>query len=103
MKGYDAQALIDAVTIWPELTAGAHAFAAIGFNFRGAEIGHVHANGLVDVPRIISDGSLETMVFVCLSQSTGTVTRPVKSVDAVWLDARRSSLGRASANGRRTA
>ncbi len=38
------------VSSWPDVSVGSHQFGAREFRFRGAEIGHVHLWGDVDIP-----------------------------------------------------
>jgi hypothetical protein len=35
---------------WPDVSAHSHRFGGCEFQFRTAEIGHVHTGGIVDVP-----------------------------------------------------
>jgi Family of unknown function (DUF5519) len=46
---------------WPEVSAHAHRFGGREFQFREAEIGHVHRGGIVDIPfpRAVRDALLE--------------------------------------------
>ncbi|HUO14816.1 MAG TPA: luciferase family protein [Verrucomicrobiae bacterium] len=49
------------VLSWPEVSVHPHRFGGREFRFRDAEIGHVHANGIVDIPfpRSIHDALLD--------------------------------------------
>jgi len=38
------------VTGWPGMTANPHRFSGIEFNLGAVEIGHIHSNGMVDIP-----------------------------------------------------
>ena len=38
------------VTSWPEMTANPHRFGGLEFNLASVEIGHIHLNGMVDIP-----------------------------------------------------
>ncbi len=38
------------VTGWPGMTANPHRFGGLEFNLGTVEIGHIHANGMVDIP-----------------------------------------------------
>lgn len=46
---------------WPEVSVYPHRFGGREFQFRDAEIGHVHMNGIVDIPfpRPVRDALLE--------------------------------------------
>lgn len=49
------------VLSWPDVSAHPHRFGGLEFRFRAAEIGHVHAGGIVDIPfpRSVHDALLE--------------------------------------------
>ena len=38
------------VTSWPGMTANPHRFGGLEFNLGSVEIGHIHLNGMVDIP-----------------------------------------------------
>ncbi|MBA3872147.1 MAG: DUF5519 family protein [Anaerolineae bacterium] len=38
------------VTGWPEVTSQTHRFGGLEFNLGSVEIGHIHHNGMVDIP-----------------------------------------------------
>jgi len=38
------------VTAWPGVTVSPHRFGGLEFNLGGVEIGHIHHNGMVDIP-----------------------------------------------------
>lgn len=38
------------VTSWPEVTSQPHRFGGLEFNLGSVEIGHIHHNGMVDIP-----------------------------------------------------
>ncbi len=38
------------VTSWPGMSANPHRFGGLEFNLGKVEIGHIHANGMVDIP-----------------------------------------------------
>lgn len=38
------------ITSWPGITANPHRFGGIEFNLGSVEIGHIHSNGMVDIP-----------------------------------------------------
>ena len=44
------QKLEDEVAQWPEITVHPHRFGGREFVFGKAEVGHVHSNGVVDIP-----------------------------------------------------
>jgi hypothetical protein len=55
-----------AVTAWPGVTASPHRFGGLEFNLDSTEIGHVHHNGMVDIPfntkirnQLIAEGKAE--------------------------------------------
>lgn len=54
------------VTAWVGMTANPHRFGGIEFNLGTTEIGHIHRNGMVDIPfnskirnRLIAEGKAE--------------------------------------------
>ena len=53
--------LEEIVASWPEISVHPHRFAAREFRFGNAEVGHVHSNGIVDIPfpRSFRDALLE--------------------------------------------
>ena len=38
------------VTGWPGMTANPHRFGGLEFNLGTVEVGHIHSNGMVDIP-----------------------------------------------------
>src|SRR5262245_32348028 len=44
------QLIEQTVTAWPGVTASPHRFGGVEFNLGGTEIGHMHLNGMVDIP-----------------------------------------------------
>lgn len=48
------------VAAWPEISVRPHRFGGTEFRFRNAEVGHVHDNGVVDIPftRAVHDALL---------------------------------------------
>ena len=42
--------LEEEVTVWPQISVHPHRFGGREFRFRSAEVGHVHAGGIVDIP-----------------------------------------------------
>lgn len=53
--------LEEEVAAWPEISVRPHRFGGKEFRFRHAEVGHVHDNGIVDIPfpRAVHDALLE--------------------------------------------
>ena len=53
--------LEDKVSTWPQVSVHPHRFGGREFRFGNAEIGHVHAGGIVDIPfpRSLRDALLE--------------------------------------------
>lgn len=56
----------DEVTAWEGITVAAHRFGGVEFNLGNVEIGHVHSNGMVDIPltrkireALVADGAAE--------------------------------------------
>ncbi len=45
-----ADALAQAVSAWPQISVHPHRFGGTEFRFGSAEVGHVHSNGIVDIP-----------------------------------------------------
>jgi len=39
-----------AVTAWPGVSANPHRFGGVEFNLGRIEVGHIHSNGMVDIP-----------------------------------------------------
>lgn len=52
--------LEEEVSGWQNVSIHPHRFGGLGFQFRDAQIGHVHTNGIVDIPfpRSIRDALL---------------------------------------------
>ena len=44
------QPIEQTVTSWPGVTASPHRFGGVEFQLGGMEIGHLHLNGMVDIP-----------------------------------------------------
>ncbi len=42
--------IVRQVTTWDGVTSAPHRFGGIEFNLGGVEIGHIHRNGMVDIP-----------------------------------------------------
>jgi hypothetical protein len=53
--------LEEEVSAWPYISIHPHRFGGMEFRFGEAEVGHVHANGVVDIPfpRSVRDALLE--------------------------------------------
>lgn len=48
--GAVAEAIRREVLGWPGVTAAPHRFGGVEFRFRGRELGHLHGDGLADLP-----------------------------------------------------
>ncbi|MEO3408224.1 luciferase family protein [Mucilaginibacter sp. CAU 1740] len=55
-----------AVITWPQAIATTHKYGGLQFNYINAEIGHIHGNGLLDMPlsrkvkaELMADGRIE--------------------------------------------
>lgn len=81
------------IVSWPEVSVHAHRFGGREFRFRDAEIGHVHANGIVDIPfprpihdTLLDQGLAEEHHWV---PDSGWITYRVRGVGdlsrALWL------------------
>lgn len=42
--------IVDAVSSWEGVSAAPHRFGGVEFNLGKVEIGHIHGNGMVDIP-----------------------------------------------------
>ena len=81
------------VTSWPQVTAHSHRFAGREFRFGEAEIGHVHAGGVVDIPfpramrdALLAQGLVEEHRWVPDSGwTTFHVHREDQLAHAIWL------------------
>lgn len=65
MHAYLSQ-IQNVVASWPGVTASPHRFGGVEFNLGSTEIGHFHANGMVDIPfnsklrhQLIAEGKAE--------------------------------------------
>lgn len=78
---------------WPEVSVHPHRFGGREFQFRDAEIGHVHTGGIVDIPfprsvrdALLDEGLAEEHHWV---PNSGWVTYRVRGEDgfehALWL------------------
>ncbi|MBZ0288771.1 MAG: DUF5519 family protein [Anaerolineae bacterium] len=81
------------ITAWPGVEASPHRFGGIEFTLGGTEIGHIHSNGMVDIPfnrkirdQLIAEGQSEPHHLL---PDTGWITFYIRSDDdvetAVWL------------------
>jgi hypothetical protein len=81
------------VSAWPNISADPHQFAAREFRFGDAEVGHVHAGGVVDIPfprpirdALLAQGLAEEHRWV---PNSGWITFQVRSEQdlkhALWL------------------
>jgi hypothetical protein len=43
-------AVVDVVTGWSNVTSQPHRFGGVEFNLGKVEVGHIHRNGMVDIP-----------------------------------------------------
>lgn len=82
-----------AVTAWPGMTANPHRFGGIEFNLDTVEVGHIHSNGMVDIP---FNSKIRTQLLAeqkaephHLLPETGWITFYIRSVadveHAIWL------------------
>ena len=85
--------LEDEVSTWPHISVHPHRFGGREFRFGSAEVGHVHAGGVVDIPfprsirnRLLAEGLAEEHRWV---PNSGWVTFHVRSDEdhrhALWL------------------
>jgi len=83
----------DVMSGWPDVSAHPHRFGGTEFLFGAAEIGHVHTNGVVDIPfprsvrdALLADGLAEEHLWV---PNSGWITFRIRSEEdldhAVWL------------------
>src|SRR5213078_4444803 len=85
--------LEDVVSAWPNVSVHPHRFGGREFLFNKAEVGHVHTNGIVDIPfprsvrdALLAEGLAEEHEWV---PNSGWVTFRVRSNKALrhaeWL------------------
>ena len=85
--------LEEEVSAWPQISVHAHRFGGSEFRFGSAEVGHVHAGGIVDIPfprpvrdALLAEGLAEEHRWV---PNSGWITFHVRSEGdvrhAVWL------------------
>ena len=75
--------LQQAVLSWPGMTASPHRFGGLEFNLGSVEVGHVHFNGMVDIPfnskirdQLIKEGQAEPHHLL---KDTGWITFYIRS------------------------
>ncbi len=85
--------LEDDVSAWPHISVHPHRFGGKEFRFGSAEVGHVHAGGIVDIPfprsvhdALLAEGLAEEHRWV---PNSGWITFRMRSEDdlkhALWL------------------
>jgi hypothetical protein len=85
--------LEDEISTWPTISIHSHRFGGREFRFGSAEVGHVHAGGVVDIPfprsvrdALLAEGLAEEHHWV---PNSGWITFRVRSEDdlrhAFWL------------------
>jgi hypothetical protein len=85
--------LEEEVSAWPQISVHAHRFGGREFRFRSAEVGHVHASGMVELPfprpvrdALLAEGLAEAHRSV---PNSGWIAFHVRSEEdfnhAVWL------------------
>jgi len=88
-----AKALEDVVSTWPQISVHPHRFGGREFLFGDAEVGHVHTNGIVDIPFtrpihdvLLADGLAQQHRWV---PNSGWITFRIRSEEdiahALWL------------------
>jgi hypothetical protein len=89
----DMKQFQEAITAWTGVEASPHRFGGIEFTLGGTEIGHIHSNGMVDIPfnrkirdELIAEGKA---VPHHILNETGWITFYIRSEAdveaAVWL------------------
>ncbi len=81
------------ISSWPEVSVHPHRFGGREYRFRAAEIGHIHAGGIVDIPfprsihdALLSEGRAEEHRWVPNSGwTTFRVGRAQDLNHALWL------------------
>jgi luciferase-like monooxygenase len=85
--------LEDEISAWPSISIHPHRFGGREFRFGSAEVGHVHAGGIVDIPfprpvrdALLADGLAEEHHWV---PNSGWISFRVRSAEdvkhALWL------------------
>jgi Family of unknown function (DUF5519) len=88
-----ARALEEVVSAWSRISVSPHRFGGTEFQFGYAEVGHVHTNGIVDIPfprsvrdALLADGLAEEHHWV---PNSGWITFQMRSEEdlshALWL------------------
>ena len=88
-----AKALKDVVSVWSRISVHPHRFGGTEFRFGNAEVGHVHTNGIVDIPftrpihdLLLSEGLAEEHRWVPNSGWTRFRVHSEEDIDhALWL------------------
>ena len=89
----NAKALEEVVSTWSQISVHPHRFGGREFLFANAEVGHVHTNGIVDIPftrpvhdLLLADGLAEQHRWV---PNSGWITFRIRSerdiAHALWL------------------
>jgi hypothetical protein len=89
----DMRQFQDTITAWTGVEASPHRFGGIEFTLGGTEIGHIHSNGMVDIPfntkirdQLIAEG--KALPHHLLNE-TGWITFYIRSEadirNAIWL------------------
>jgi len=73
------------ISTWPQISIHPHRFGGKEFHFNRAEVGHIHPNGILDIPfpipihdALLADGRAEPHHWV---PSSGWVTFRIRSVN----------------------
>lgn len=85
--------LEDVVSTWSRISVHPHRFGGREFQFRAAEVGHIHTNGMVDIPftrpvhdALLAEGLAEQHRWV---PNSGWITFRIRSerdiAHALWL------------------
>ncbi|MFC6991707.1 luciferase family protein [Haladaptatus sp. GCM10025707] len=85
--------ILETVTGWPGVTAESHRFGGVEFQLAGREIGHIHRNGMTDIPypKRLRDALVEARLtgphhlFPDAGWTTFYVTDAAGADRAVWL------------------
>jgi hypothetical protein len=88
-----SEGLKQEVSSWPDVSIHPHRFGGREFRFRTAEVGHIHAGGVVDIPlprairdALLADGLAEEHRWV---PNSGWITFRIRSAEdanhALWL------------------
>ncbi|WP_338728442.1 luciferase family protein [Haladaptatus sp. DJG-WS-42] len=85
--------VIETVSAWPGVSAHAHRFGGVEFRLAGREIGHLHRNGMTDIPypKRLRDALVEAdhtgphHLFPDSGWTTYSATDDEGAARAVWL------------------